>query len=152
MRRCSAGLLASSLVRRRTSERSIDKLRSQLDAARQEHGVTRGLLAREIAREAPSGEGPVVLVLDEGGAELARAVAARPAEMPVAGAIVGARTPEGLSVVVARGSSASFDSGGLLKQLATNTGGRGGGRPERAEGRLPSEVDLALEVTKLTAE
>ena len=125
----------------------LDKLRDQLDAARQEHGATRTLLAREIARGA-SGS-PAVIVLAEGGAELARAVAARVTESPEASVVVAAETPDGTSVVVARGSAAAFDSGAFLKRLAAATGGRGGGRPERAEGRLPLGVDVARAVQEL---
>jgi len=43
-------------------------------------------------------------------------------------------------VVVQRGATAKFDCGAWLKETAqksANGGGRGGGRPERAEGRLP---------------
>ncbi len=47
-------------------------------------------------------------------------------------------------IVVQRGSGASFDCGAWLKALAERTGGRGGGRPDRAEGRLPKDVDLLV--------
>ncbi|HEX4514662.1 MAG TPA: alanyl-tRNA editing protein [Polyangiaceae bacterium] len=46
-------------------------------------------------------------------------------------------------VVVQRGASAKFDCGAWLKETAQKSGGRGGGRPERAEGRLPKDAAIA---------
>jgi alanyl-tRNA synthetase len=46
------------------------------------------------------------------------------------------------AVVVQRGSQAAFDCGAWLKAAASATGGRGGGRPERAEGRLPKSASI----------
>jgi alanyl-tRNA synthetase len=46
------------------------------------------------------------------------------------------------AIVVQRGASVSFDCGAWLKSMATRHGGRGGGRPERAEGRLPRGLPL----------
>jgi alanyl-tRNA synthetase len=48
-----------------------------------------------------------------------------------------------MSVLVARGASATFDCGAFLKRAASVAGGRGGGRAESAEGRLPRESDWA---------
>jgi alanyl-tRNA synthetase len=47
-----------------------------------------------------------------------------------------------LSIVVQRGAKVDFDCGAWLKAAASKTGGRGGGRPERAEGRLPASANL----------
>jgi alanyl-tRNA synthetase len=44
-------------------------------------------------------------------------------------------------VVLARAPAGTLDCGALLKQLAAAHGGKGGGRPERAEGRLAAGVD-----------
>jgi alanyl-tRNA synthetase len=54
----------------------------------------------------------------------------------VAGAVDG-----GTIVLIARGPESKFDCGAFLKRVAASAGGRGGGRPERAEGRLPLDVD-----------
>jgi alanyl-tRNA synthetase len=48
-----------------------------------------------------------------------------------------------LAVVVQRGAGATLDCGAWLKATTAEHGGRGGGRPERAEGRLPAGCDLA---------
>jgi alanyl-tRNA synthetase len=37
-------------------------------------------------------------------------------------------------VVVARGASANADAGAILKQLTTKFGGKGGGKPDLAQG------------------
>ena len=50
---------------------------------------------------------------------------------------------ERLAVVIARGPESAFDCGAFLKRAATASGGRGGGRPERAEGRLPPSAVCA---------
>jgi alanyl-tRNA synthetase len=46
------------------------------------------------------------------------------------------------SIVVQRGKTTGFDCGAWLKAAAAETGGRGGGRPERAEGRLPKSASI----------
>jgi len=46
------------------------------------------------------------------------------------------------SIVVQRGEKTGFDCGAWLKAAAAATGGRGGGRPERAEGRLPRTASI----------
>jgi alanyl-tRNA synthetase len=83
-----------------------------------------------------------VLPGDAAALEQARAVSGRLAERPFTLAVVGVRGTGGLLTCVARGPGSSVDCGELLRALAAASGGRGGGRPERAEGRLPSGVDL----------
>jgi hypothetical protein len=46
-------------------------------------------------------------------------------------------------VVVQRGAASTFDCGAWLKDLCAKRGGRGGGRPERAEGRVAGGIDPA---------
>jgi alanyl-tRNA synthetase len=55
---------------------------------------------------------------------------------------LGARGAEGIHIVVARGPGASLDCGATLKKLAAAAGGRGGGSPDRAEGKLPAGAEL----------
>jgi alanyl-tRNA synthetase len=52
-------------------------------------------------------------------------------------------------VLVARGDGAALDCGAFLKRAAAASGGRGGGRPERAEGRLPASADWPALVAEL---
>jgi alanyl-tRNA synthetase len=54
-----------------------------------------------------------------------------------------------MPVLIARGSGSSFGCGAFLKRLAAAAGGRGGGRPEHAEGRLPPGTDFPTLVASL---
>ena len=54
--------------------------------------------------------------------------------------LLAAPTADGTAVLAARGAESSFDCGGFIKRVASAHGGRGGGRPEGAEGRLPGAV------------
>jgi alanyl-tRNA synthetase len=60
---------------------------------------------------------------------IAAAIAARPAHVAVLFS-----TPAPSSVVVARADGAGVDSGAILKQIVGRFGGKGGGRPELAQG------------------
>jgi len=59
-------------------------------------------------------------------------------------------TPMGdaLHAIVARGADADFDCGAFFRALKER-GGKGGGRPERAEGRLPGDADWPAVVAEL---
>ena len=100
-------------------------------------------LATELARDADArGDARIVACLDDGGADTIRALAK---ELTKAGdrvVILGARGADGVALVAARGPDSTFDCGALVKRLTAAAGGRGGGRPERAEGRLPAGADL----------
>lgn len=130
----------------------VDKLRRELTDAREALGHVRSRLADAIGLELcaqASAGGRAVAVLDDAGPELLRALATRITSAPGAVAFLAGRGPDGLAVLVARGTTATFDCGAFLKKAAAQTGGRGGGRPERAEGRLPAEADWPALVTAL---
>ena len=124
--------------------KALTRLRAELTSVREELGRSRAIVARVTAEEALSHaeNDRVILVLEEGGVELAKAVVAHLVREGSLTAVVAARIDEGLHVIVARGPSAIRDCGALLKKLAESAGGRGGGRAERAEGRLPAGTDL----------
>jgi alanyl-tRNA synthetase len=128
--------------------RELTEAREALDRsqARVAEHVGAGLVAEAAA------SGRVVAVLDDTGAELLRSLAARiTAGAPEAAAFLAGKTPDGLAVIVARGASSKFDCGAFLKKATAQGGGRGGGRPERAEGRLPAAADWPALVVSLTA-
>jgi alanyl-tRNA synthetase len=70
---------------------------------------------------------------------LATAIAAHPGCVAV---IVGDDQP--VPVVAARASDVAFDAGAWVKQITGALGGRGGGRPELAQGGVANSVDNVL--------
>jgi alanyl-tRNA synthetase len=123
---------------------ALQRLRDALDGTRQELDEVKTALARRIAASAIAGPGEeaIVAVVEEGGVELVRQVAA---ELTRAGdrlAIVAGPVEGGLHLVVARGPErVGTDARALFSAIAERVGGRGGGRPERAEGCLPAGAD-----------
>lgn len=119
---------------------AIEKLRRDADAAGAELTALRGRLAGMIAREllAGGGSAPIVASLP-GDAELLRGVGAK---LVAAGrdAVLCAPDTAGSTVVLFRAQGSALDCGALWKRLAAEVGGRGGGRPDRAEGRLAREI------------
>ncbi|AKJ03191.1 alanyl-tRNA synthetase [Archangium gephyra] len=133
---------------------SVDKLRRDLTEVREALGAARAKLAEStaagLAAQAEQSPGkPVVAVLDGATPEDLRSVAARLTSRPETVVLLAGRTPEGLSVLISRGSASSFGCGAFLKRAAEAAGGRGGGRPEHAEGRLPPTTDWPAIVASL---
>lgn len=127
---------------------AIDKLRRDAEAAGGELAQLRSRLASTIIAQLP-GEGAVVAALP-GDAELLRSIAAK---LAGAGrdALLCAPDDAGTSVVLMRAAGSTLDCAALWKKLAARLGGRGGGRPERAEGKLTSPVaDWAAAVADAT--
>jgi alanyl-tRNA synthetase len=126
---------------------AIDKLRRERDAAREDLGKLRATLAESAANELvkrarAAGETLVFAVLPDATAELARNLAGKITGDSDLAAAVFAPGVEGTHVIVARGPQSTFDCKSYFSSLANACGGRGGGRVERAEGRLPPGIDL----------
>jgi alanyl-tRNA synthetase len=117
---------------------AIDKLRRDADAAGGELTALRGRLAGLVAAGLGAGDGAVVAALP-GDGELLRGVAAK---LTAAGrdAILCAPDGDGTTVVLFRAAGSALDCGALWKQLAARAGGRGGGKADRAEGRLAQSI------------
>jgi alanyl-tRNA synthetase len=131
---------------------AIQKLRRDLTEARESLGEARGRLAERAAVELVAaarekGEARVVAVFDAADVAFLRAVAKRVTAEPKLVALLAARTAEGHMVLAARGAESDFDCGAFVKRVAAAHGGRGGGRPEAAEGRLPATVDWIAAAT-----
>jgi len=93
-------------------------------------------LARALLGSAP---GPLVSAeLEEGDLELLRAVGKHIVAAPGRVAALASPTPDGLRIFVARSAGSSFDCGALCRAAVASAGGRGGGRPDHAEGLLPA--------------
>lgn len=124
---------------------AVDKLRRDAEAAGGEAAQLRSQLASAIIAALPA-DGPVVTALP-GDADLLRSVAAK---LTGAGRDALLGNADG-AVVLMRAAGSTLDCGALLKQLAARHGGRGGGRPERAEGRLATPpADWAAAIAELT--
>jgi alanyl-tRNA synthetase len=121
---------------------SIAKLRRDADHAGAEATALRGRLAAVIAQQllegAAGGTAPIAAEVP-GDAELLRAIAAR---IAAAGrdAVLCAAEPAATTVVMLRAAGSRLDCGGLWRLLAAEHAGRGGGRADRAEGRLARRV------------
>ena len=70
---------------------------------------------------------------------LAAAIAAHPRCVAV---IIGDDTP--VPVVAARSADVTFDAGAWIKEITAALGGRGGGRPELAQGGVAASVDQVV--------
>lgn len=127
----------------------IEKLRRELTEAREALGVTQSRLAEHVAaglwREGEAaGSKRVIAQFDDASTAYLRAIATHLTAHSGALACLASRTADGTSVLIARGPDAIEDCGALLGRIAKACGGRGGGRPERAEGRLPRDIDWAV--------
>jgi alanyl-tRNA synthetase len=126
---------------------AIDKLRHASEAAAAEITALRGRLAGAIAASF-SGEGRVVATLPNE-PELVRSVAAK---LTAAGRDALLYAPDesgGAMVVLARAPGSTLDCGALWKQLVARSTGRGGGKADRAEGRLTSLVEWNDSISEL---
>jgi alanyl-tRNA synthetase len=125
---------------------AVAKLRSDLKSRTDQLSGLRGELVERIAEGVwrdhpvdPSGTTIVTLPRAKDDVAMLRSLAGRVSARPDVVAVCGALDPESgeVVVVVQRGEGVkTFDCGAWLKGAATRAGGRGGGRPERAEGRL----------------
>lgn len=117
---------------------AIEKLRKDTESIKGEVTALRGQLANAIIATLPASAGPVVAAIP-GDAELLRSVGAK---LVSAGrdAVLCAPDETGAAVVLFRASGSTLDCGALWKQLAAQLGGRGGGRGDRAEGRVTTPV------------
>lgn len=116
---------------------AVDKMRREVEASSAELTRLRGRLATTIIAQLP-GTGRVVAAVP-GDPELLRSIAAK---LAGAGrdAVLCAPDETGAAVVLVRASGSTLDCGALWKQLAARFGGRGGGRADRAEGRLATPI------------
>lgn len=124
----------------------FEKLRNELGETRTLLGHTRARIAERQADEIleaarASGERTLIACFEGASVELLRAIGTRLSALPEAVALLAGNGSDGTQVLAVRGSASSFDCGSFVKRAAAEAGGRGGGRPERAEGRLPAGID-----------
>jgi alanyl-tRNA synthetase len=138
------GRAASRLaVPRADVEAGIERLERRLREEQERGGRLRAELASELARRAePDARGRVYVDVAEAGVELAKQLATTLARGEGLTVVVRASVEGAGHLIVMRGPGSSADCGGLLRRLAAAAGGKGGGRPEHAEGRLPAGFDV----------
>ncbi|MEM1417494.1 MAG: DHHA1 domain-containing protein, partial [Myxococcota bacterium] len=127
---------------------AVRKLDRQLKDVRDALGSARAGWAEALAEAlAKDGSDPLVRVLEGLDRDALRGVAMRLAQGSrlVALAAPGA---DGLAVVIARGAEGEEDCGALLRAITAEAGGGGGGRPARAEGKLPAGADWPTLVSR----
>jgi alanyl-tRNA synthetase len=127
---------------------AYERLREQARQARDDASASEHQLAQAIASTLPEVEGRVVAALPLA-ADTVRAVAQAITTAPASVALL--LSEQDHHMVIARGADSSFDCGAFVRAVAQHSGARGGGRPERAEGRLPTEVDWPALVAEITA-
>ncbi|HUQ02422.1 MAG TPA: DHHA1 domain-containing protein [Kofleriaceae bacterium] len=129
---------------------AVDKLRRSLLDARAETTAARDQLAAALAERLASAAAGSEIVAAVPDPALLRPLASR---LNAAGkdALLAAATSDGTQVLIARAAGSTLDCGALLKKLAQATGGRGGGKPDHAEGRLPGALDWPASVAAARA-
>lgn len=116
---------------------AIDKLSRDHGDSAAAISELRNRLATQLAGSFP-GTGAVIASLP-GDGEMLRTIAQK---LAGAGrdALLAAPEESGTTVVLMRAAGSTRDMGALWKQLAAKFGGRGGGKPDQAQGRLAANV------------
>jgi alanyl-tRNA synthetase len=116
---------------------AIDKLRRDVEGSAAALTNVRSQLATAIVQSF-TGTGPVIASIP-GDVELMRSVAGK---LVAAGrdAILAVPDEATTSVLLMRAPGSTLDCGALWKKLAAEIAGRGGGRAERAEGKLTAVI------------
>ncbi len=126
---------------------AIDKLRGESAAAAAEITAMRGRLAAAVVASF-EGQGRVIATLPNE-PELVRAVASRLTASGRDALLYAPDEAGGAMVVIARAQGSLLDCGALWKQLVARSSGRGGGKADRAEGRLTAPVEWNLLISEL---
>jgi alanyl-tRNA synthetase len=130
---------------------AVGKLRTDLKARLEALSSARGELVdlvseRVLAAHPPDASGTtrVTLVREQDDIGMLRTLAARFAARADVFAVCASpdRETGDLAIVVQRGAAVTIDCGKWLKEMTAKHGGRGGGRPERAEGRLAKSTPI----------
>jgi alanyl-tRNA synthetase len=116
------------------ARRDADDARTALGHARER--LAEHVAVRLLAERAAGAGSPIVAVLDGDPPEMLRVIAKRVTAEPGTSIVLATRLGDAVQVLAARAKDATLDCGTLVKRLCAQTGGRGGGRPESAEGRL----------------
>ena len=122
----------------RALQARLHEAESALSALR-EQALTRSL-EEELASAPVLGGGRVIARFVDADAQTMRSCASALIEKPGVIALLGVLSGERATYVFARSKDASLDMGALLRAAAVPLGGKGGGKPDFAQGGGPAEV------------
>lgn len=131
-------------------EESVTKLQHELRTRSQEAGELRANLAdmltdQLLADHPPRDTGgtPIIVVREKDDLASLRTLAERLSKRPDVVALVAGIDPKSgdWRLVLMAGGASGFHAGQWFRGPGQAVGARGGGRPERAEGRLPADQD-----------
>lgn len=128
-------------------ERSLVEAREALARAR--GGLLEHAASSLVAEMAAAAKPWFFAQLDEQDPEGLRALLPRLVTRPGGVVVLSCPFEGALHVVVGRGPDCAFDCGALFRLARDRLGARGGGKPDRAEGRLPAGADLLPLVVEL---
>jgi Ser-tRNA(Ala) deacylase AlaX len=140
-------------------QQAVSKLRAELKGTRAQLDTARtelaDLLARQMRSALPDLQQPIVLPVMRPNDDVGslRVLAGKLAEDPRVVALCGASDPTSgeLVLVIQRGKEGKLDCGAFVLEQAKARCGRGGGRPERAEGRFARGTSLEVLAAAATA-
>lgn len=136
---CSAGELPDQVQRLRDESRALRQDLGKLRAEAARFEADRLLAAHAVAASGTTVISAVAEDID-GARKLAEHLVTRD---DVVAAVRTRVAEEGfVRVVVARGASAQFDAGQWFRNAGKSLGARGGGRPEKAEGKCPEGANF----------
>jgi alanyl-tRNA synthetase len=113
-----------------------------VEALEQELSVHRAAALRAGAETIGGTRGVLTMLSGMSAGALKQLAAAIVAEPGLVAVLVGDGQPA--PVAIARSADVSFDAGGWMKQAAQALGGRGGGRPEQAQGGIGASGEAIL--------
>ena len=130
---------------------ALTRLQGASQELRTELGKQAAMMASLLAEQVRSAQPGLIRIhaMREGGKDLARLVTDQLCKDAQTLNVVVASVGESAHVVIARGPESTHDCKALFQELAKRTGGRGGGRPERAEGTAPSVDAVLAEVREM---
>ncbi len=135
-----AGLARALTCGPRDVPSAIERLRVELGAAREAAGLLRARVADAVAEAALADPERMRICecIDGADVETLRVVARRLEGRAGMLFMLGGRGGDALRVLLGRGPGATADCGTLARAIAQALGGKGGGRPDRAEVTLPA--------------
>jgi alanyl-tRNA synthetase len=122
---------------------AVSKVQEHLENSKLALKEQTELLAQALYIQLLADQGKEEIIIAEipgASRDLLLSIADRIVAEPNRAALMAGLNNDSTAVLLLRGVESSFDCGTFLKTAASLAEGRGGGRPERAEGRLPAGI------------